>query len=847
MSERKIYQICANTESDWDYIHEVLTRDGTLEDNIPTREVELVDYKQHSLTRSTYLMTDEEADLLRHNPRIKFVNIDYASYAEFKPPKEELHTVPYRYISNVKNYRNFSNPSIMPANPTSADLDRAGYQLLRMTQKENPWYGISAQTVINDRIENTATGIDVDVIVGDDGCDFGHSEFQTNTGSGPSDLIGGNVLSLAGTCMLIDLVLEAPYYIDPNWFDASPGTRLTTRWDGTTVPVEAVARTWWGNASQRSNTFSSAGTVTITANYTRANCNGTNTASSNEGDHGTCCGALTYGRTQGWAYNANKFFINVYGTYGAGIEQYFDLVKIFHQIKPINPTYGTRNPTICSNSWGYRAVQGTSGGAYYFRQGTSGAGGITFSGGSKPAFMAYLGSTGDSNRFKGEMLDNSYTEAGNELIQAGVIFIAAAGNSNQQQVGSDQPDFDNYWASGLNVPLSSATHTEFGLTCYNTTSRRGFPQQLGKYISGGQVVYPVINIGALDDQNMADGKERKVNYSDMGDQIDVYAPADGTMAANRNYSPQYLRADTYAGSGVPQGFTAICNAVAVLNGTSSFDAAPNTGWRLVTTSDTTATLTSIPSDLKGSTGLSLLSITGGDNDDGYFGVNIAGAGGFTITFANTTFSNVFISTNSLVTFTSGYINLTFDAGTPAMRKICINADDNSCQRCYGGFEGVSPNRTIRFRFEGTNDISGIVGSPNMVWELTLYENARNQFDIQIGNNARYTTTADFYDASFGGTSAACPVSTGFIATKLQTNRSWTWQDVRTYLQSIEIQDETKFYQGPNPTTATSSDWADLNSLMGGTRRVLYNFGAAPPVITNLSVTNVSISGGITLS
>lgn len=844
MSDKRIYQICCSTESDWDFVHEILIKDGTLEDNIPSRAVELIDYKEHSPTRSTYLMTDEEAELLKANPRIKFVNIDYASYPEYRPPKEELHAVPYRYVNAVKNYRNFSNPSIVPSSVNVSETDRAGYQLLRMTQKENPWYGISNQTVIMDTIPNTATGIGVDVIVGDDGCDFGHAEFQTNTGSGPTDLIGENVLSNSGTCMLIDLVLEAPYYIDPNWFNASPGTRLTTRWDGTTVPVESVARNWWSNSAQRSSAFSSIGTVAINATYTRANCNGDNLNTPNEGDHGTCCGALTYGRTQGWAYNANKFFINVYGTYGVGIEQYFDLVKIFHNNKPINATYGTRNPTITSNSWGYRAVQAASG-AYYFRQGTTGTGGVTFTTGNQPNFIKYLGSTGDSGRFKGEMLTNSLTQAGEELIQAGVIFVVAAGNSNQQQVGSDQPDYNNYWASGLNVPLSSATHDEFGITCYNTTSRRGFPQQLGQYVSGGKVVYPAINIGALDDQSQADGKERKVNYSDMGEQIDVYAPADGTMAANRGYTPQYIRADTYPGSGTPSGFTAMCNAIAQLNGTSSFDAAPNTGWRLVTTSDTTATLTSIPSELKGSTGLSQLSLSGGDSDDGYFGVNISGGGGFTITFADSTFGNVYISTNSLVTFTSGYIDLTFNVSTPTMRKICINAADNSCQRCYGGFEGTSPNRKIRFRFEGTNDISGVVGSPNMVWELTLYENARNQFDVQIGENARYVTEANFYDFAFGGTSAACPVSTGFIATKLQNNRSWTWQDIRNWLQTLEIQDSTKFYQGPTPTTATSADWADLNSLMGGTRRVLYN---APNLNQNISFSNITFNGlGLTFS
>lgn len=841
MSEKKIYQICCHSESDWDYVHEVLTRDGTLEDNIPNRSVELVDYKAHSPTRSTYLLSEEEAEELRKHPGIKFVNIDYASYDEFKPPPDELHMVSYRYTSVVKNYRNFSNPNIMPTDFTSADDNRTGYQLLRVTQKEDPWYGLNSQTIIENRIEITDTAVDVDVIVGDDGCDFGHTEFQTNTGTGPSGLIGGNPLSMVGTCMLLDLVLEGPYYIDPAYFDANPGARLATRWDGTTVPVESVAREWWGNASARSSEFSTIGTVSVTSNYTRANCNGTNDAIPNEGDHGTCCAALTYGRTQGWAFNANKWFVDVYGAYGLGIEQYFDMMKIFHNNKPINPTYGTRNPTISSNSWGYRATQGDSGGAYYFRQGVTGTGGVTFTAGNKPAFMAYLGSTGDANRFKGEMLDNSLTEAGNELINSGVIFIAAAGNSNQQQVGSDQLDYNNYWASGLNVPLASATHSEFGLTCYNTTSRRGFPQQIGKYTVDGQVVYPAINIGALDDQYMGDGKERKVNYSDMGEQIDVYTPADGTMAANRSYTPKYPRPDSYPGAGVPEGFSAFCNAVAVLSGTSSFDPAPNTGWRLVTTSESAATLTPIASNLLGSAGLQEFSIIVGDNDDGYYGVNFSGV--FSANYAGSTVGTIFVSTNSLITWASGYIDLVFNASTPAQRKICISARDNSAQRFYGGVEGIAPNRRIRWRFEGTNAISGVAGDPNMVWELTMYENATNQFDIQIGVNAAYSTI--FYDAAFSGTSAACPVAAGFLATKLQNNRSWTWQDMRTWIQSLDEQDAAKFYQGPTPATATSSDWADLNSLMGGTRRVLYNASSTNPTVT---YSNITFNGlGLTFS
>ena len=102
---------------------------------------------------------------------------------------------------------------------------------------------------------------------------------------------------------------------------------------------------------------------------------------------------------------------------------------------------------------------------------------------SEPAFFDLLGAYGDSSRCKGEMIDSSVTAAGDELAEAGVIFIAAAGNSNQTQVAPGDLDFNNYWSTssqGDSVSLQSATHFEFGLQCYNTVNRSGWPQALGR-------------------------------------------------------------------------------------------------------------------------------------------------------------------------------------------------------------------------------------------------------------------------------------------------------------------------------------------------------------------------------
>jgi len=644
MSEQKYYTVGVTTPEVWNHVHSILTQDGSLDDNIPSRSIECTDLKDHSPTRAVYLMTDEEAAQISLHPDIKFIDLDKSQYPDLYPPNpDELHCTPNRYTQAVKNYRNLSS---VPGTATSAELNRAGFQLYRLAQYSNPWQGQSASTVLNNAIPNTNTGKDIDIIVGDDGCWFGHVEFDNSTGNGPVDYIGGNPLPGNGTCDLLDVVLEGPYYIDPAWFNANPGARLTTRWDGTIVPVESVARSWWTDSSQRSAQFASAGTVAVPAYYTRANCNGTGTSNSAEGDHGTPCCGQTYGRTYGWAYNANKWFIDAYGSYGFGfnVDLYFDIMKIFHVNKPVNSLYGTRDPTISSNSWGWRASQGTTG-YYYFRQGTSGTGGVAYS--TKPAFMAYLGSL-DFGRFKGEMVTNSLTEAGDELIASGVIFVAAAGNSNQQQAGSSNANFNNYWASAASTPLTSATHSEFGSTCYNTTSRRGFPQQIGKYTSGSNVVYPVINIGALDDDFTGGGLERKVNYSDMGDQIDCYTPGDNTLSSAR---------------------------------------------------------------------------------------------------------------------------------TP----------------------------------------------------YTLY----NRYDQRVGGLTSY-------DTSFNGTSSACPTATGLIATALETNRSWTWQNIRTWLQSLTEQSASTFYQGPDPATATTADWADLNSLMGGTRKVAYNNIASFSITGAVTLTNISL-------
>jgi hypothetical protein len=670
----KYYQLGTYTAEQWCQLHqELISQEGS--NTVPNRCVSCVDDKLHSPTRGTFLLTDQEAQFLKTDPRIKFINIDYSKYPEqFLPPPRELQMVApplvNRYAGSVKNYREFENSNTLPATTDATDSNRSGYQLLRCQQKLDPWVegALADNAVVNSNIQQYGTGKDIDVVVADEGCWLGHPEFQNNcvlSSDGitpvatPSGYVGGNLLPGNGTCDVLDLVLDAPYYIDPEWFDADSDNRLSTRWDGTIVPVENVARAWWSNASQRSTKFAGAGTVSISASYTRLNVSGDNTQQPptippfvDEGSHGTPCGALTYGRTQGWAYNSNKWMLDLYGSYGTGIEQGYDLTKLFHQLKPKNPEYSAKDPTIMSNSYGYRANKDPGGATYYYTHRAT----INQSYNVEPLFISHMGLTGDNGRWKSEMKTNSFTTALDELIDSGVIFVVASGNSNQKQVKSNHPDYNNYITTTNGGSLETSSFLEFGVEVTGTTNRRGFPQQGGRYIDEtGLVRYKTINIGALDDEYVT-GLEGKVNYSDRGNDITCYAPADGTLSANKSYTNEGPRPDTYD-------------------------------------------------------------------------------------------------------------NLSFNGGVA-------------------------------------------------------------------------------YDTAFSGTSAACPVVCGLIATVLEHNRDWTWKQVLDWIESLDNQDPTDFYYGVESITPQDANWTDYESLEGGDAKVIYQakfdqrfFPGPRRLINNIKITN----------
>ena len=589
--DKKAYSIKCTSKDDWVFIHEELEKDGSLEDNIPDPSIVCPDKKEHSDTRATYMLTDAEAADLRNHPKVVFVCIDYDVYpGNYSPDPKDITTSVKRFGrfgKTVSNYRAWnqapSTPPTSQAGIGASDKNRTGYQILRHTQKENPWdatsTGISGSDhiIIEQEPKQLGDGTGVDAIVSDVGFWIAHPEFVT-TDDDPVGWSTGNALTWSGisttpgTCGVLDLVLDGPYYIDPAWFNADPGNRLIQRWDGTMVPVESVARAWWSDSSQRSVGFSTIGTTNgISGSYTRDNCNGTNTSKpQNNSDHGTQCAGQVFGKNYGSAYNCNKWVINGIGGSNAGINgSQFDVQKLFHLYKPNYDRHSAtsgkqnddKNPTLSSNSWGYRSNSIHTTGYYWYRPASidGSVNGVSYNSGDEPAFFDTLGAAGDLSRCKGEMVDSSVTTAGDELSEAGVIFVCASGNSNQTQQSPGDADYNNYWATSDSQSLQSSTHSEFGLTCYNTINRRGWPQALGKTTSGLSTAgseFPAINVGALDDQIISGGfqsrttdyKEKIVTYSDRGTGIDAYGAADDTLTADgRNSNLTYVHPETYSG------------------------------------------------------------------------------------------------------------------------------------------------------------------------------------------------------------------------------------------------------------------------------------------------------------
>jgi len=205
-----------------------------------------------------------------------------------------------------------------------------------------------------------------------------------------------------------------------------------------------------------------------------------------------------------------------------------------------------------------------------------------------------------------------------------------------------------------------------------------------------------------------------------------------------NWQGSTITPESLSNTPVPRGFN---GAYGTSNRRTAFISTVNAGNRITTTSATAATCEAITFSLRGGSGLAssttpdVYDAVGGfnANDDGYWQIDLP----FTVNYLAADYTTIYVSTNGYITFgTASYVVPTANT-TPSIPKLFMSAGDLSCQRLYYGVEGTAGSRTYTIRWEGTNSISGIIDSPNMVWEATFWEATPAQIDIQFGSNAQF--------------------------------------------------------------------------------------------------------------
>jgi subtilisin family serine protease/plastocyanin len=223
--------------------------------------------------------------------------------------------------------------------------------------------------------------------------------------------------------------------------------------------------------------------------------------------HGTHCAGIAAGLTYGWAKNANIYAVKVSGLEGASdagtgipISDCFDVIKEWHNNKPIDLATGAKRPTIVNMSWGY--------GAYFTRITGGSYRGTPWSGDTRRTDYGMVG-VFDGSGYRFGVRVASVDVDLEELIDAGVHVCIAAGNSFQKIDISGGLDYDNYF-----------TDSFFGNRYYN---RGGSPHSQNAFM-----------VGNIDSSIHSGGKEQKATSSESGPGVTLYAPGTNIMSTTSN-------------------------------------------------------------------------------------------------------------------------------------------------------------------------------------------------------------------------------------------------------------------------------------------------------------------------
>ena len=525
------YMVIVNLPDDWETVHNYIIDENEI-DGIPNRKVECSNDQPFSLRTSIYMMSAAEAEVLKTHPRVETVELNPDKY----PQPQSLDT--YRYKKSVA----FNKPLLTNGQGSEStgytNGVRSNWSHLFLTNPTSTPYkgvGITTADTTNSDVIYSLTGKNVDAVTIDTGIGVLHPEFIDDD----------------GTYRVFDVILDGPYKVDPAAFS---GYTSSVTIDGVNIGTradESRARSWWSNTGIRSAAFQSLGTVTISSSYTRIHAHSKNGTGAVTHSHGTSCASQIGGKSFGLAIEANLWNIRINLGEGGiiGGDTSLNICTIWHNAKKVNS--GNPDPTILNNSWGSTGSTGNSNGSSYSHTyrgqsltytGTGNANSVPANSGSCRNHKYFTTHTGSGYSTLAYTGDGQYTNSGSttntaaeNAIAAGVIVVSSAGNTNQKLSDKNDIDFDNLYAGYAYVNRTGGVQQGFSgdHERHKGTIRVGaLDCAVEPYESGG-----------LSKQGVAGYSIRKVVYSANGPMINIWAPAEFTMAAAYASGETYQRQD----------------------------------------------------------------------------------------------------------------------------------------------------------------------------------------------------------------------------------------------------------------------------------------------------------------
>ena len=537
------YIVIVNDVNDWEEIHNYIINENEI-DGIPNRKIECVNLQEFSLRTAIYLISQEEANILRTHQKIESVELNPDKYPQ--PSSIMLQ----RFANNIAFNKPLTTGQAGDSSNTSISYTngvRGNWSHLFLNNPGSfPFRGVGVTTTtkVDSNLSYTLDGSGVDAVIIDSSVAYLHPEF----------------LDINGNTRVKDVILDGPYKVDPDYFD-SRGLTYTKIVDGVNVGVginTANALEWWSTPLKRSVPFQSLGTAFIDSRYTLPHVS-TKTTNSNNNQiidgHGTACASQIGGKSFGLAFKCNIWNIRIAlsgtGGYLSGTTA-LNVCAIFHNAKKISQN-NNPDPTLINNSWGNFPSTGNTNGTTYtigYRGNTQtyvGTGNnyippansgsarnnsvFYYKSGSSTSVSAYANAGG---YLSSQPSSNSAAE---NAIAAGCIVVAAAGNMNQKFSNPTDIDYNN-WYSFPTLYLNRVQGVQKGGSG-DITKNQGS-----------------IRVGALDcavepfgsTQGANPYSVRKVCYSNNGPMINVWAPGEMTMSAGygNSFYERYVRSDNSA-------------------------------------------------------------------------------------------------------------------------------------------------------------------------------------------------------------------------------------------------------------------------------------------------------------